>query len=120
MAAKTKNKTKAKTELHAAPKTTNLIKEIEKLWPQTQKQLQNVNKDVMKLMQKSEKNLVGLYNSAKKKTEELIFKAKIEELYYELGKKVTPLLTEEQSKNKSIAKICSELSDLKKKLTPEG
>ncbi len=94
----------------------SIQKEIEKIWPQAKKNVSKINKDVVKLLKKSEKKLVEAYATAKKKTEQLVFKAKREELYYELGKKVAPLLTSDQLKNKNIMKISTEIRQLTKRL----
>ena len=90
--------------------------EIENIWPKAQKNISKINKDVGRLMKESEKNLSGMYTTAKKKTQELIAKAKREELYYELGKCVAPLLTSDQLKNKNILRISSEIRQLGRKL----
>lgn len=90
--------------------------EIEAVWPQTQKNLEKINKNVSKLLKDSEKNLKKFYNQTKKKTEEVIARAKREELYYELGKKVSPLLTSDQLQDKDILRISTEIQKLCKKL----
>ncbi len=94
----------------------SIQKEIEKIWPQAKKNVTKINKDVIRLLKKSEKSLIDTYSNAKKKTEELIFKARREELYYELGKGVAPLLTSDQLKNKNILKISTQIRYLNKKL----
>lgn len=91
-------------------------KEIETAWPEAQKNLANINKDVSRLLKNSEKNLIDFYNQTKKKTQEVIARAKREELYYELGKKVSPLLTSDQLKDKEILRINTEIQKLSKKL----
>jgi hypothetical protein len=91
-------------------------KEIEKIWPQAQKHIAEVNADMVKLMKKGEKNLSVLYAQAKKKTEELALMAKREELYYELGKNIAPFLTSDHLKNKNILNIYSEIQRVTKKL----
>lgn len=98
-------------------KAKNIIqKEIEKIWPQAQEGISKLNKDVSRLMKKSEKNLTVLYKNVKNKTAELIIKAKREELYYELGKAIMPYLTPDQINNKRISKIYSKIRQLKKEL----
>ena len=94
----------------------SIQKEIEKIWPQAKKNVTKINKDVLRLLKKSEKSLIDTYSNAKKKTEELIFKARREELYYELGKGVATLLTSDQLKNKNILKISTQIRHLNKKL----
>lgn len=91
-------------------------KEIEKIWPEAKKNISKVNKDLTKLMKKSEKNLSDFYSNVKKKTDLLLLKAKREELYYELGKSLSPLLTSDQLKNKNILRISTEIRQLNKKL----
>jgi len=91
-------------------------KEIEKIWPNAQKDLSKINKEANKFFRKSEKKIAQVYSGAKKKGEELILKAKREELYYELGKNVAHLLTSDQLKNKNILRIKSEIQQLSKKL----
>lgn len=98
-------------------KTKNSIqKEIEKIWPDAQKNISKINKDAIDLLKKGEKNLLNIYNTTKKKTEEIIYKAKREELYYELGKSVASHLTQEQLKNKKIAYIATEIRKLSTKI----
>ncbi len=87
-------------------------KEIEKIWPDAQKNISKINKEAIKLLEKGEKNLLNIYNTTKKKTEEIICKAKREELYYELGKLVASRLTQEQLKNHKIAATASEIRKL--------
>jgi predicted transcriptional regulator len=91
-------------------------KEFEKIWPKAKKNITKVNKDLTKLMKRSEKNLIDVYSNVKKKTEAVIMRAKREELYYELGKNVTPLLTSDQLKNKNVLEIYSQIQQLSKKL----
>ncbi|MEK7850095.1 MAG: hypothetical protein AAB213_04715 [Candidatus Omnitrophota bacterium] len=91
-------------------------KEFEKIWPQAKKNITKVNKDLSKLIKKSEKNLIDVYSNVKKKTEAVIMRAKREELYYELGKNVTSLLTSDQLKNKNILEIYTQIQQLSKKL----
>lgn len=98
-------------------KAKNIIqKKIEKMWPQAQEGISKLNKDVSKLMKKSEKNLTSLYKNVKNKTAEVIIKAKREELYYELGRAITPYLTPGQINNKKISKIYLKIRQLKKEL----
>ncbi|MFH1690967.1 MAG: hypothetical protein ABIC68_00135 [Candidatus Omnitrophota bacterium] len=94
----------------------SIQKEIEKIWPDAQKNISKINKDAIKLLEKGEKNLLAIYNTTKKKTEEIVFKAKREELYYELGKMVASRLTKEQLKNKKIAFIAGEIRKLSNKI----
>lgn len=91
-------------------------KEIEKIWPDAKKNITKVNKDIVKLVKKGEKNIVDIYEVAKKKTKELVLKTKREELHYELGRAIVPLLTSDQLKNKNILKIYTEIQQLGKKL----
>ena len=91
-------------------------KKIEKIWPNAQKDLSKINKETKKFFRKSEKKIAEVYSGAKKKGEELILKAKREELYYELGKNVVHLLTSDQLKNKNILRIKSEIQHLSRKL----
>jgi hypothetical protein len=91
-------------------------KEIEKIWPDAQKNLSKINKDVTRVMQEGEKNFNIFYAQAKKKTEEIVMKAKREELYYELGKCVAPLLTSDQLKDKKVLKIYTDIEQLNKKI----
>lgn len=94
----------------------SIQKEIEKIWPQAQENITKINKDAIKLLKKGEKNLLAIYKTTKKKTEELIFKAKREELYYELGKQVASHLTQEQLNNKKIANIADEIKKITGKI----
>lgn len=91
-------------------------KEIEKIWPDAQKNITKINKEAIKLLEKGEKNLINIYNTTKKKTEEIICKAKREELYYELGKLVASRLTKEQLKNHKIAATTAEIKKLNSKI----
>jgi hypothetical protein len=91
-------------------------KEIEKIWPSAQKEVAKINKEASKFLKESEKKITEVYCVAKKKGEELILKARREELYYELGKSVAHLLTSDQLKNKNILRISSEIRQLDKKL----
>jgi len=91
-------------------------KEFEKIWPNAKKNITKVNKDLSKLMKKSEKNLIEVYSTVRKRTEAVIMSAKREELYYELGKNVTSLLTSDQLKNKKILDIYSQIQQLSRKL----
>lgn len=96
------------------PKT--LKEEIEKIWPQAKKNISKINKNVLRIVKKGEEDLTHLYKETKKKTEKLIYRARREELYYELGKNITPLLTSDQLKNKNILKIYTQIQQLNKKL----
>lgn len=91
-------------------------KEIEKIWPQAEKNLVRLSKDAAKLMKKTEENIVEMYAEAKKQTQEVIWKAQREKLTYELGKSVSPLLTSDQLKNKNILRLHQEIQQLNKKL----
>lgn len=94
----------------------NISREIKKIWPKAQKSMDKINRNLTKAMQRGEKDLRKFYKDAKKKTESIILKAKREELYYELGKNVGPLLTSEQLKNKNILRIYTDIRELSKKL----
>ncbi|MFH0877593.1 MAG: hypothetical protein V1863_05150 [Candidatus Omnitrophota bacterium] len=94
----------------------NINREIKKFWPKAQKSMAKINRDLTKAIQRGEKDLRKFYKDAKKKTETVVLKARREELYYELGKSVAPLLTSEQSKNKNILRISSDLRLVNKKL----
>ena len=94
----------------------NIQKEIEKIWPQAKRNILKINKDVTKVIRKGEDDLVAFYKDARKKTEKLVCQAKREELYYELGKSVAPLLTSDQLKNKNILRISTEIQRFNKKL----
>lgn len=91
-------------------------KEIERIWPDAQKNISKINKDAIKLLEKGEKNLLNIYNATKKKTEEILCKAKREELYYELGKLIAPRLTQEQLKNQKVAVTAAEIKKLNSKI----
>ena len=91
-------------------------KEIETVWPKAQKNLEKINSNVSKLLKESEKNLIEFYGQAKKKTEKVMALAKREELYYELGKKIAPVLTEDQLKDKDILRISAGIKKFSKKL----
>ncbi len=95
----------------------NMVKrEIEKIWPQAKENIIKFNKDAGKLLKKSEKDLTVISRNIKSGVEKLVCKAKREELYYELGKIIAPLLTSDQLKDKNILKIYSELQSLNKTL----
>ena len=91
-------------------------KEVEKIWPQAKKTLQQLNKDAGRMFKKTEKNLIDAYAKTKKTTEEIVQKAQREKLYYELGKAVAPLLTSDQLKNKNILRLSTEIRRLSKKI----
>ena len=69
-----------------------------------------------KLLKKSEHNILTASRHLKKSAERMLFKAKREELYHELGKIIAPLLTSDQLKNKNILKISSEIQKINKSL----
>ncbi len=89
-----------------------LRKEIKRFLPQAQKNITILNRDTKKLMKKTEKNLLETYAKTKEATEAFIFKAQREKLYYELGKVVLPVLSDEQLKNKRIAPTVREIKKL--------
>ena len=91
-------------------------KEVEKIWPEAKKNLQQLNKDATRLFKKTEKNLIEAYTKTKKTTEIVIERAQREKLYYELGKVVAPLLTSDQLKNKNILRLSTEIQHLSKKI----
>lgn len=91
-------------------------KEIEKIWPQAKENISKFHKDVVELMKKSEKDIAIVSKRVKTNIEKLVAKAKREELYYELGKNVAPLLTSDQLKNKNILKITAEIRQLNKNI----
>ncbi len=93
-----------------------IVKEFEKAWPEAQKNVSKMNKEVIQLIKKGEKNVIDIYAQAKKKTGQLASMAKREELYYELGKAIAPLLTSDQLKDKNIMKIFTEIQKLSRKL----
>jgi len=90
--------------------------EIKRIWPKAQKNMTKINKDVSKLLKKSEATILTASKNFKKSAEIIIFKAKREELYHELGKKIFPFLTSDQLKHKEILKITSELQKISKSL----
>jgi hypothetical protein len=91
-------------------------KKINEIWPDAQKHISRISRETLKTLKKSEKQLQTIYGATKKRTEELILKAKREELYYRLGQSVAPLLTSDQLKHKSVLKISMELREINKKL----
>jgi len=91
-------------------------KKIEEVWPDAQKNISKISHKTLKTLKKSEKQLLAIYDKTKKKTEQLILQAKREELYYELGKAMAPLLSSDQLKNKTILKIYSEIQGVNKQL----
>lgn len=91
-------------------------KKIEEVWPDARKDISQISRETLKTLKKSEKQLLAIYGKTKKKTEQLILKARREELYYELGKSITPLLSSDQLKNKTILKIYSKIQDVNKQL----
>ncbi|MFB3919534.1 hypothetical protein BU251_03625 [Candidatus Velamenicoccus archaeovorus] len=91
-------------------------KKIEEVWPDAQKNISKISHKTLKTLKKSEKQLLAIYDKTKKKTEQLILQAKREELYYELGKAMAPLLSSDQLKNKTILKIYSEIQEVNKQL----
>lgn len=93
-----------------------VLNEIEKNWPKAKKNISKLNKDISKLLKTSEENLVHVSKNVQKGTEKLIAKAKKEELCYELGKAIAPLLTSDQLKNKNVLKIYTEIQQLNKVL----
>jgi len=91
-------------------------KKIEEVWPDAQKNISKISRKTLKALKKSEKQLLAIYGKTKKKAEELILQARREELYYELGKAMAPLLSSDQLKNKTILKIYSEIQGINKQL----
>ncbi|OIO36091.1 MAG: hypothetical protein AUJ74_03730 [Candidatus Omnitrophica bacterium CG1_02_44_16] len=94
----------------------HIQKKFDKIWPQAKRNITKANKDLVKLMKKSEKNLIDAYSNIKEKTGSVIMRGKREELYYELGKNVATLLTSDQLKNKNILDIYTRIQQLNKKL----
>jgi predicted glycosyltransferase len=90
--------------------------ELEKIWPQAKKNISKFQKDVVGLMEKSEKDIAVISKKVKTNIDKLVSQAKREELYYELGKNVAPLLTSDQLKNKNILRITAEIRLLTKNL----
>lgn len=91
-------------------------KEFDRIWPQAQKNIAKINKDVVKLLKKSEENFVSASKTVKKGVEKLVLKARREELYYELGKNIAPLLTSDQLKDKNILRISTGIQQVNKNL----
>ncbi len=91
-------------------------KEFDRIWPQTQKNIAKINKDVVKLLKKSEESFVSASKTVKKSIEKLVLKAKREELYYELGKNISTFLTSDQLKDKNILRISTEIQRVNKNL----
>jgi len=91
-------------------------KKIEEVWPDAQKNISKISRKTLKTLKKSEKQLLAIYGKTKKKAEQLILQARREELYYELGKVMAPLLSSDQLKNKAILKIYSEIQGINKQL----
>lgn len=89
-------------------------KEIEKFWPKAQKGLTKLNQDVLKLMEKSEKDFAHLSKNVQKGVNRIVSGVRREELLYELGKSVLPLLTSDQLKDKKVLKIYTEIQRLNK------
>ncbi len=93
-----------------------LHNEIKRIWPKAQKNILKINKDVSKLLKESETTILMASKKFRKSAEIIIFKAKREELYHELGKRIIPFLTSDQLKQKEILKITSELQKISKSL----
>ena len=93
-----------------------VLHEIEKNWPKAKKNISKLNKDISKLLKTSEENLVHISKNVQRGTEKLIAKARREELYYELGKTIAPLLTSDQLKNKNVMRIYSQFQQIHKAL----
>ncbi len=91
-------------------------KEIKKFLPQAQKSMAQLNKETQRLMEKTEKNLLQTYAKTKRATEALIFKARREKLYYELGRAVLSVLTAEQLNHKRIAPTVKEIKKINRKV----
>jgi len=47
-----------------------------------------LNKDTQKFVKEAEKNLATTYKKARKTTEQVVFKAQREKLYYDLGRAI--------------------------------
>ncbi|MFA5038780.1 MAG: hypothetical protein WC732_03780 [Candidatus Omnitrophota bacterium] len=99
--------------------TKTIQKKIKEIWPDAQKHISKISKETLKTLKKSEKQLKAVYGKTKRSTEELILKAKREELYYQLGKRVAPLLTSDHLKNKNVMKIYSQIRRVNKELGPK-
>jgi ElaB/YqjD/DUF883 family membrane-anchored ribosome-binding protein len=54
--------------------------EMNKIWPQAEKNLARLSKDAGKLMKKTEENIVEMYAEAKKQTRDVVWKAQREKL----------------------------------------
>lgn len=91
-------------------------KEIKKIWPKAEKNLARLGKDAARLMKKTEENIIEMYAEAKKQTQEVVWKARREKLYYDLGRSVAPLLTSDQLKNKNVLRLSQAIRQLDKKL----
>lgn len=91
-------------------------KKIDEVWPGAQKQISKISKDALKSLKKSKKQLELAYGQTKKAAQEIAFKTKREQLYYELGKAVAPTLRSGCLKNKKVKSIYSEIQRLNKKL----
>ncbi|MDD5018848.1 MAG: hypothetical protein PHH75_01570 [Candidatus Omnitrophica bacterium] len=91
-------------------------KKINEIWPDAHKHISKISRETLKTLKKSEQQLLTIYGTTKKKAEELMLKAKREELYYRLGQCIAPLLTSDQLKRKSVLKVYTELREVNKKL----
>jgi siroheme synthase (precorrin-2 oxidase/ferrochelatase) len=94
----------------------SIRKEIKKFLPQAQKNVARLNKDAQKLMKKTEESLLEAYETTRKTTENLLFKAQREKLYCELGRAVLPLLSAEQLAQKRVAGPAREIKRLNRKI----
>lgn len=91
-------------------------KKIQEIWPDAQETISKISKDAAKTLKKSEKQLKAAYEKTRQSAEQLVLKAKREELYYELGKSVAPLLMPVHLKNKKVRELHAQIKNLNKQL----
>ncbi|MFC1704178.1 hypothetical protein ACFL1E_05290 [Candidatus Omnitrophota bacterium] len=91
-------------------------KDLEKLWPQTKKQLDKMAKEAMVLAKKSEKQLIALSEKGKLQFELTMLQLKKEQLFYNMGKLVSQK-SKGKKKTAKVLKLKKELARLNRKIS---
>ncbi|MFC1577179.1 hypothetical protein ACFL3N_02445 [Candidatus Omnitrophota bacterium] len=95
-------------------KNQDLQKNLAQVWETTQKQLNTMVKEATVLARKSEAYIRDISGRGKIEAEILIFRARREKLYYELGKAVAG--SSGKNREKKIEEIKGQVSELSKSI----
>ena len=90
-------------------------KNLEKLWPQTKKQLEKMAADAKKLAQHSEKQLVQFSEKSKLQFELTVLQFKREQLFYRIGKAASKVI-KKIKQNKGLSQLSKELDSLSRQI----